>query len=568
MKINSSGPLLDRTRPQISDRTHTLSHAGRPIALTNDQPLPSLTWIPLIRSLQSPVCSSGPSGAWRASEGEAVGEHMRTARMRTPRREPWRRAVCLCGSVCCLCPQHFCRTCSSTKANSRVVKNSAAVPCPSPADLDGEEALHPSSGTSARMWCVDLASDDGVSDSTASCATRALTLGEVRTGSASADRAVGSLDPSDIRRLAEACSAGLDPSQCERNPSCTRGFKHGGRGGHCRLQDGTARGAKRKPVVSQTKLGSLHRLAGLQQLQAIPLASTARTPRRPPPERRWVGVGGVARRDASGNGKPLPSSLVPPPDPIWDAERKRRRHALTRCVRFAPLPEASASKVDPSDDLKGSSLGCTVEEQTPEGESLLTIEGAHFSQGWAPPTSILKAGPPPAPVVRRALNVGMTVIEMEARAVKLDQGGVSTSTAARTPKKTGRKRARRGVAALCAPCERNLRCIRGYKHGGRGGHCSLRSEGDADEGDSWAANTQEEDGREQDPALFGSEEVGCLGCEDNPARGVAGEDACAPEMHDCGVGGVGDLGDEFGTESYVAALQNGLFDVQAMQLLC
>jgi len=29
--------------------------------------------------------------------------------------------------------------------------------------------------------------------------------------------------------------SGMDPGQCERNPRCTRGYKHGGLGGHCRL---------------------------------------------------------------------------------------------------------------------------------------------------------------------------------------------------------------------------------------------------------------------------------------------------------------------------------------------
>ena len=33
-----------------------------------------------------------------------------------------------------------------------------------------------------------------------------------------------------------AASPGGDGTQCERHPLCTRGFKHGGRGGHCSLR--------------------------------------------------------------------------------------------------------------------------------------------------------------------------------------------------------------------------------------------------------------------------------------------------------------------------------------------
>lgn len=47
------------------------------------------------------------------------------------------------------------------------------------------------------------------------------------------------------RRLVEAAAAGCDPDQCERNPACTRGFKHRGFGGHCRLPAGQTRPSKK-----------------------------------------------------------------------------------------------------------------------------------------------------------------------------------------------------------------------------------------------------------------------------------------------------------------------------------
>lgn len=47
-----------------------------------------------------------------------------------------------------------------------------------------------------------------------------------------------------------------DAGQCERNPACTRGFKHRGLGGHCRVPSGSAAAARTKagkcPVVGRS----------------------------------------------------------------------------------------------------------------------------------------------------------------------------------------------------------------------------------------------------------------------------------------------------------------------------
>jgi hypothetical protein len=44
-----------------------------------------------------------------------------------------------------------------------------------------------------------------------------------------------------------------ESSQCERNPSCVRGFRHNGRGGHCSLQGITPR-LRLKPLVDLASL--------------------------------------------------------------------------------------------------------------------------------------------------------------------------------------------------------------------------------------------------------------------------------------------------------------------------
>ena len=70
-----------------------------------------------------------------------------------------------------------------------------------------------------------------------------------------------------LRRKFEAGAAGLDDSQCERHPLCVRGFKHGGRGGHCALPAGASAG----PSLSAKRARHL-RLIELNSTERIPKA--------------------------------------------------------------------------------------------------------------------------------------------------------------------------------------------------------------------------------------------------------------------------------------------------------
>mmetsp|Transcript_38291 Transcript_38291/g.124524 ORF Transcript_38291/g.124524 Transcript_38291/m.124524 type:complete len:152 (+) Transcript_38291:2-457(+) len=134
--------------------------------------------------------------------------------------------------------------------------------------------------------------------------------------------------------------SGMDPGQCERNPRCTRGYKHGGLGGHCRLPGQAPPKANRRHRRRDTAPRSVV-FAATSDGVVEPRAPSA--PRAPPAARAHWKAGG-ARRDSSGRGKPLPKSLVPEPDLLWDAERRQRRLSPnSKQVTFAPLPSPGQS---------------------------------------------------------------------------------------------------------------------------------------------------------------------------------------------------------------------------------
>ena len=117
------------------------------------------------------------------------------------------------------------------------------------------------------------------------------------------------------RRLVEAAAAGFDPDQCERNSQCTRGFKHRGFGGHCRLPAGAS-----KPSKKGARHATLLRLRHADAL--------------------------------------LPCDEATPDDDLW-----RKRRSSTKRVSWAPLPPP---RTPPSSPPPGEEGG---EEGEEEGEA-------------------------------------------------------------------------------------------------------------------------------------------------------------------------------------------------------
>ena len=117
------------------------------------------------------------------------------------------------------------------------------------------------------------------------------------------------------RRLVEAAAAGYDPDQCERNSECTRGFKHRGFGGHCRLPAGASKPSKK---------GARH--ATLQRLR---------------------------HADAL-----LPCDEATPDDDLW-----RKRRSSTKRVSWAPLPPPRTPPSSPPPGEEGEEEGEGVGEE-------------------------------------------------------------------------------------------------------------------------------------------------------------------------------------------------------------
>mmetsp|Transcript_43456 Transcript_43456/g.140075 ORF Transcript_43456/g.140075 Transcript_43456/m.140075 type:complete len:101 (-) Transcript_43456:534-836(-) len=73
--------------------------------------------------------------------------------------------------------------------------------------------------------------------------------------------------------------SGMDPGQCERNPRCTRGYKHGGLGGHCRLWRRDTSDGVVEPVMGAGEAGwaasAFPRVSGALESIGISLARQA-----------------------------------------------------------------------------------------------------------------------------------------------------------------------------------------------------------------------------------------------------------------------------------------------------
>jgi hypothetical protein len=143
-------------------------------------------------------------------------------------------------------------------------------------------------------------------------------------GSYGSDSYVGSSNDgpdAERRRLVEAAAAGFDPDQCERNSQCTRGFKHRGFGGHCRLPAGASKPSKK---------GARH--ATLQRLR---------------------------HADAL-----LPCDEATPDDDVW-----RKRRSSTKRVSWAPLPPPRTPPSSPPPGEEGEEEGEAAGEEYGEYDS-------------------------------------------------------------------------------------------------------------------------------------------------------------------------------------------------------
>ena len=238
-----------------------------------------------------------------------------------------------------------------------------------------------------------------------------------------------------LRRRTEA--SGVDDTQCERHPLCVRGFKHGGRGGHCAFPSY----ASSAPALSAKRA---------RHLRIIELNSGRAHPE------DWTPL------SAEDEAKHL-------------AARERRRNS-GKSVRFAPTnpPPRSpplgldwSSEEEEDDPMPRSSyaakVGFCLLSAEVDASFILSADGTQFGQADS------KAGLRGALSAPRPLRSAFAPAKVEEPAA----AKVEAPPAAPAP-------APRAVSSAAVgsfePCERDPRCVRGFRHCGMGGRCSYKSE--------------------------------------------------------------------------------------------
>jgi hypothetical protein len=112
--------------------------------------------------------------------------------------------------------------------------------------------------------------------------------------------------------------------------------------------------------------------------------------------------------------------------------------------------------------------------------------------------------------------------------------------------------------------------VRGFKHGGRGGHCSLRSEEEEaeEENEEEAAVGEEEDAGSSDESMLGAlVEIGGDDTGGSTGHGAdRGGSFSGGEGMGCDAAAPGTAVDEE-EEPFAAGLRHGLFDIQALASL-
>ena len=260
------------------------------------------------------------------------------------------------------------------------------------------------------------------------------------------------------RRRIEASTAGLDYSQCERHPLCVRGYKHGGRGGHCALPAG-ATGA---PHVSSRRARHL-RLADLNAGREARLAFSE--------EEESLHRAAVERRRASGKRVTFGGvSYAPDVAPSWSTDDEEDVPAGSSWpIAVPPRPMALMRReVDAAAII---TTGVAARGHRPLRSSMPAARtGA--SVAAAPPralptTSSLQSARPP--VTLRSKNVSVTVAPQSREVGGIVGGARGVGAAVAAGGGGGRGATRRGGPTSTEPCERDPNCVRGFRHCGWGG---------------------------------------------------------------------------------------------------
>lgn len=250
----------DRTGMWYPGRVSKVQPAGTIVLPTHgvsSSTTPETAWIPRLAGRLAPLVTYG-----RAVSTCDGYEHSRTCRHQSPDHQPLHAALArspcthtlanltpLDAALSCkatpppsgladvgpLAPQSFCDACAA--AIARAIASKRRHKKPKLLATDGVN------GATARVSAVTSPASNGVgrpstgkaADSpTGASAARMSAEHGVRGGSGrscghSARRSGGGRGSPGGGRCASAIS------QCERHPDCTRGYKHGGRGGHCSL---------------------------------------------------------------------------------------------------------------------------------------------------------------------------------------------------------------------------------------------------------------------------------------------------------------------------------------------
>ena len=275
------------------------------------------------------------------------------------------------------------------------------------------------------------------------------------------DAMAGTQRAAEERRRIEASTLGLDASQCERHPLCIRGYKHGGRGGHCALPAGIS--SSSAPNISAKRSRHL-------RLLEINSGRDAMLPIAPDVAEAAAHQAARERRRASGKRVAFAEALVtyaptpPPLSPVMSDDEEEGSSGSKKRAEPRRLSDIDASFII---DMPRSGRGAGGTTHRPLRSNMQPIQPPpphHLPMG----TAITRNAPvrPESETLHRRQSGG------DSSGSSSDGGGRGGSGRSDRCGAMGSKRGTPQVTGQ--PCERDPLCVRGFRHCGWGGRCSYR----------------------------------------------------------------------------------------------
>jgi len=306
----------------------------------------------------------------------------------------------------------------------------------------------------------------------------------------------------DQRRRIEASTMGLHVDQCERHRHCTRGYKHGGRGGHCALPAGVTPDGTRPTVISAKRARYL-------RLLEINAGGGEVTP--PTAEEEEAHQLARERRRASGKTvrfAPTPPPRSPPSTPNWSEDGEEEDETPWAAHSFMSTAMLEKSERDKR-RFAEIDRACIIPVPHPSMRPLRSsMPQRDFDPFFRlPPLALAGAAPEPPKVPTTAPKVPTTTPKAHrpspsASTLNGHGGGGSSGGTKRSPAVAASSRGRSSSSSSSSsggssggggggggggrrntdvplradgslePCERDSNCVRGFRHCGWGGRCS------------------------------------------------------------------------------------------------